>query len=103
MQKNKLGRALKDLQKIFVFCPDNLQISAFKAEIEHILLKQGSTIEALSDSDDDDDVEEEDEAASLNFMNLKKIDRKSSDFSAVQHRSSRVTISGDTLFEYQGE
>ena len=36
-------------------------------------------------------------------MNLKKIDRKSSDFSAVQHRTSRVTISGDTLFEYQGE
>jgi hypothetical protein len=32
-KKNKLEKALKDLETIFVFCPDNIQISAFKVEI----------------------------------------------------------------------
>jgi hypothetical protein len=45
MQKGQLHRALKDLNRIVVFCPDNLQISAFKVEIEHILLKQGSSLD----------------------------------------------------------
>jgi hypothetical protein len=44
MQKNKLKKALKDLETIHVYCPDNLQISAFKVEIEHLLLVQGSTV-----------------------------------------------------------
>lgn len=36
----------------------------------------------------------------LNFSNLKKIDRKSVSI-MVDKRKSRVTISGDTAFEYE--
>lgn len=38
----------------------------------------------------------------LNFSNLKKIDRKSVSI-VVDKRKSRVTISGDTAFEYERE
>ena len=38
------------------------------------------------------------------FANLKKIDRKSSEFSASnKQRKSRVTILGDTTYEYKKE
>jgi hypothetical protein len=36
----------------------------------------------------------------LNFSNLKNIDRKSVSIN-VDKRKSRVTISGDTAFEYE--
>lgn len=41
----------------------------------------------------------------LNFSNLKKIDRKSCSImiSPLQKRQSRVTISGDTAFEYEAD
>lgn len=96
-QKNKLKRALKDLETIYVFSPDNLQISAFKTEIEHLLLKQGEK-DISSDSDDD---AEDDEESQLNFCKLKLIDRKSIDRSCMKERKSRVTILGDTTFEYK--
>jgi hypothetical protein len=91
-----LKRALKDLETIYVFSPDNLQISAFKTEIEHLLLKQGEK-DISSDSDDAED----DEESQLNFCKLKLIDRKSIDKSRMKERKSRVTILGDTTFEYK--
>jgi hypothetical protein len=42
---------LKDLEAIYVFSPDNLQISAFKTEIEHLLLKQEKEHDITSDSE----------------------------------------------------
>lgn len=41
----------------------------------------------------------------LNFSNLKKIDRKSCSImiDPLHKRKSRVTISGDTAFEYEAE
>ncbi len=36
-------------------------------------------------------------------MNLKLIDRKSSDLSAAKQRKSQVTILGDSTFEYKIE
>lgn len=92
-----MKRALKDLETIYVFSPDNLQISAFKTEIEHLLLKQGEK-DISSDSEDD---AEDDEELQLNFCKLKLIDRKSIDKSCMKERKSRVTILGDTTFEYK--
>ncbi len=37
----------------------------------------------------------------LNFIQLKLIDRKSIDSSAMRERKSRVTILGDSTFEYK--
>ena len=66
-----------------------------------MILKQGSSLEESSDSSEDEENEEE---ASLNFMNLKMIDRKSSDLTSLRkERTSRVTILGDTLVEYNRE
>lgn len=65
-----------------MYCPDNLQITAFKVEIEHLLLVQGNAADVSSDSSEEDD--EENEEITLNFANLKLIDRKSSDLSAVK-------------------
>jgi hypothetical protein len=33
MKKGKLNRALKDLESVGTFCPDNLQVAAMKIEI----------------------------------------------------------------------
>lgn len=37
----------------------------------------------------------------LNFIKLKLIDRKSIDKSSMRERKSRVTILGDTTYEYK--
>lgn len=39
MQKGKFNRALKDLEMVATFCPDNLQVTAMKIEIENLKSK----------------------------------------------------------------
>lgn len=95
IQKGKFNRALKDLEAIASYCPDNLQLTAMRLEIEN--LKQRSKNQ---NSSEESESEEEDEEQQLNFSNLKKIDRKSVSIK-VDKRKSRVTISGDTAFEYE--
>jgi hypothetical protein len=67
-----------------------------KIEIENIRNKNKcANSSEESDSEDDEEV-------LLNFSNVKKIDRKScSIMVGSQGRKSRVTISGDTAFEYE--
>lgn len=50
---------------------------------------------------DSEEEEEDDEEAQLNFCKLKLIDRKSIDNSSMKQRKSRVTILGDSTFEYR--
>lgn len=54
-------------------------------------------------SDDSEEDESVDETESLNFANLKQIDRKSVTLSGSEsskQRKSRVTILGDSTIEY---
>lgn len=81
------------------YSPDNLQITAMKIEIENLKNKN-----KCANSSEESDSENDEEEVLLNFSNLKKIDRKScSIMVASQGRKSRVTISGDTAFEYETE
>lgn len=41
-KKGKFNRALKDLEVISSYCPDNLQITAMKIEIENLKNKNKS-------------------------------------------------------------
>lgn len=36
MKRGKLNRALKDLEMVATFCPDNLQIAAMRIEIQNL-------------------------------------------------------------------
>lgn len=82
------------------YCPDNLQVSAMKIEIETLRNKNKSA----NSSDESESEDEVDEEMQLNFSNLKKIDRKSCSIMIDPlSRKSRVTISGDTAIEYESE
>jgi hypothetical protein len=83
------------------FCPDNLQVAAMRIEIEN-MKSRGKT---GNSSEEESESEEADEEVVLNFSNLKKIDRKSCSImiDPAKMRKSRVTISGDTAFEYERE
>lgn len=83
------------------FCPDNLQVAAMRIEIENLKARG----KANDSSEEESEEEEADEETQLNFSNLKKIDRKSCSIviGPLNGRKSRVTISGDTAFEYERE
>jgi ribosomal protein L24 len=86
---------------VAAFCPDNLQVTAMRIEIETMRSKNKNG-NSSSESESEDDYNEE---AELNFSNLKKIDRKSCSIvvDPLKQRKSRVTISGDTAIEYESE
>ena len=48
IQQGKLRRAMKDLNSIGVYSPDNLQIAAMRSELEQLMAKKKVTTDSSS-------------------------------------------------------
>ena len=76
IQKFEFKKALKDLNILSMYAPDNLQVAALKLEINGLMAKKNneSSSEDEIENEEEEDINEEE---LLKFSNLKKIDRTS--------------------------